>query len=208
MAIVTERFNPKPPQVDPKSGKALPAPIRTTSPSLPDMNDSNSGFFGSFFAAKNKKKAAAMEPPPQILKASGTLSERESVDVEVISKNHLRRLTSHRSMHVYTDTCNRAPDPVILWHREADHDRHGSQGHNAQPRPVSFATIYLLMGPRTNLPRFTKDDMQKELLENMYRSETFDELLKESDYTVQRRQECMKMVESLSRASEIVSQVQ
>lgn len=50
--------------------------------------------------------------------------------------------------------------------------------------------------------------MQKELLENMYRKETFDDLLKESDYTVRRRQECQKMVESLSKASEIVSQVQ
>lgn len=50
--------------------------------------------------------------------------------------------------------------------------------------------------------------MQKELLENMYRQETLDDLLKESDYTVRRRQECQKMVESLSKASEIVAQVQ
>ena len=60
----------------------------------------------------------------------------------------------------------------------------------------------------TKCLRLTKDDMQKELLENMYRKETFDDLLKESDYTVRRRQECQKMVESLSKASEIVSQVQ
>jgi|TARA_R110002060_G_scaffold44100_1_gene55538 dynamin 1-like protein len=50
--------------------------------------------------------------------------------------------------------------------------------------------------------------MQRELLENMYRTDTLDELLKESDYTVRRRKECQQMVESLSRASEIVSQVQ
>jgi vacuolar protein sorting-associated protein 1 len=56
--------------------------------------------------------------------------------------------------------------------------------------------------------RFTKDDMQKELLENMYRATELDDLLKESDYTVRRRKECQQMVESLSRASEIVSQVQ
>ena len=56
--------------------------------------------------------------------------------------------------------------------------------------------------------RATKAGMQKELLENMYRSETFEELLKESDYTVRRRKECQQMVESLSRANEIVSQVQ
>lgn len=56
--------------------------------------------------------------------------------------------------------------------------------------------------------RFTKDEMQRELLENMYRTNELDELLKESDYTVRRRKECQQMVESLSRASEIVSQVQ
>ena len=56
--------------------------------------------------------------------------------------------------------------------------------------------------------RFTKDEMQKELLENMYRASELDDLLKESDYTIRRRQECQKMVDSLSRASEIVSQVQ
>jgi len=50
--------------------------------------------------------------------------------------------------------------------------------------------------------------MQKELLENMYRQNELEDLLKESDYTVRRRKECQQMVESLARASEIVSQVQ
>ena len=90
MVIVNERHNPaKPVQVDPKTGKPLPAstPARAASPSVPEGDGSgNSGFFGSFFAAKNKKKAAAMEAPPPTLKASGTLSERENIEVEVISK--------------------------------------------------------------------------------------------------------------------------
>jgi dynamin 1-like protein len=30
---------------------------------------------------------AAMEPPPATLKASGTLSEREGIEVEIISKS-------------------------------------------------------------------------------------------------------------------------
>jgi len=87
MAIVHERHNAaKPTQVDPKTGKPLPpsVPPRSASPSL-DGND-NSGFFGSFFASKNKKKMAAMEPPPPTLKASGTLSEKEIQEVEVISE--------------------------------------------------------------------------------------------------------------------------
>ncbi len=86
MAIVHERHNgSKPQQVDPKTGKPLPptVPPRSISPTLD--NGDGGGFFGSFFASKNKKKMAAMEPPPSTLKASGTLSEKESQEVEVIS---------------------------------------------------------------------------------------------------------------------------
>lgn len=89
MAIVNERhMASKPVQVDPKTGKPLPVaqqvPPRASSPSL-DMNGADgSGFFGSFFASKNKKKMAAMEAPPPSLKASGTLSDKESQEVEVI----------------------------------------------------------------------------------------------------------------------------
>ena len=50
--------------------------------------------------------------------------------------------------------------------------------------------------------------MQRELLEQMYRTQELDELLKESEYTIRRRKECQQMVESLTRATEIVSQVQ
>jgi hypothetical protein len=49
--------------------------------------------------------------------------------------------------------------------------------------------------------------MQRELLENLYKSDELDNLLKESDYTVRRRKECQQMVESLTRASEIVNTV-
>lgn len=89
MAIVNDRHNAsKPTQVDPKTGRPLPpsaVPPRAASPSL-DPADNNSGFFGSFFAPKNKKKMAAMDSPPPQLKASGTLSEKEANEVEVISR--------------------------------------------------------------------------------------------------------------------------
>lgn len=50
--------------------------------------------------------------------------------------------------------------------------------------------------------------MHSELLEKMYRNDSLDDLLKESDYTIRRRKECQQMVESLGKASEIVAQVQ
>ena len=88
MAIVNDRANAsKPTQVDPKTGRPLPpaVPPRASSPSMDLPGDSNSGFFGSFFSTKNKKRLAAMDSPPPQLKASGTLSEKEANEVEVIS---------------------------------------------------------------------------------------------------------------------------
>ncbi|KAJ4318565.1 vacuolar protein sorting-associated protein 1 [Fusarium piperis] len=170
MAMVNERYNPaKPVQVDPKTGKPLASTPRAASPTVPEPDAAgNSGFFGSFFAAKNKKKAAAMEAPPPTLKASGTLSERENIEVEVI-----KLLISSYYNIVKRTMIDMVPKAIML-----------------------------------TLVQFTKDEMQRELLENMYRTDTLDELLKESDFTTRRRKECQQMVESLSKASEIVSQVQ
>ncbi|KAK7427975.1 vacuolar protein sorting-associated protein 1 [Neonectria magnoliae] len=172
MAIVNERYNPaKPVQVDPKTGKPLASTPRAASPTVPDRDNDpngNAGFFGSFFAAKNKKKAAAMEAPPPTLKASGTLSERENIEVEVI-----KLLISSYYNIVKRTMIDMVPKAVML-----------------------------------NLVQFTKDEMQRELLENMYRTDALDDLLKESDFTIRRRKECQQMVESLSKASEIVQQVQ
>lgn len=116
--MVNERHNPsKPVQVDPKTGKPLAAstPARAASPSVPDSD--NSGFFGSFFAAKNKKKAAAMEAPPPTLKASGTLSERENIEVEVISQSIILFSLENTCANVV-----RTAHLVILQHCQAHHD--------------------------------------------------------------------------------------
>ena len=86
MAIINERHGAsKPVQVDPKTGKPIPNQPAATPPNEATLD--NGSFFGSFFTARNKKKMAAMEAPPPVLKASGTLSERESMEVEVISKS-------------------------------------------------------------------------------------------------------------------------
>jgi len=79
-------------QVDPKTGKPLPASLQKDSPTSQSLENmpNEGGFFGSFFASKNKKKLAAMEPPPAVLKASGTLSERETIETEVISTTRRR----------------------------------------------------------------------------------------------------------------------
>lgn len=93
MAIVHERqTSGRPTPVDPKTGKPLPQ--RASSPTVEPPENNSGGFFGSFWASKNKKKMAAMEPPPPTLKASTTLSERESTEVEVISMSTTLQLLS------------------------------------------------------------------------------------------------------------------
>ncbi|KAI4248244.1 MAG: hypothetical protein LQ352_005976 [Teloschistes flavicans] len=172
MAIVNDRHNAsKPTQVDPKTGKPLPPsaiPPRASSPSLDLQSDTGTGFFGSFFAPKNKKKMAAMDSPPPQLKASGTLSEKEANEVEVIKL----------LINSYFNITRRTMIDMV-------------------PKAIM-----------STLVQHTKDEMQRELLEHMYRINELDDLLKESDHTIRRRKECQQMVESLSKASEIVSQVQ
>ena len=130
MAIVHER-NAKPTQVDPKTGRPLPpaVPPRAASPSLDLPSDNSSGFFGSFFAPKNKKKMAAMDSPPPQLKASGTLSEKEANEVEVISayKPPYRFLAN---------SVTRTAHQFLFQYHTPDHDRYGTQSHHAKPCTV------------------------------------------------------------------------
>ncbi|KAJ3127444.1 vacuolar protein sorting-associated protein 1 [Nowakowskiella sp. JEL0407] len=58
-----------------------------------------------------------------------------------------------------------------------------------------------------NLVVFSKEELQRELLAELYKKEVFEESLKESDFTVQRRRECKKMIEALQKADEIINSV-
>ena len=198
MAIVNDRHSSsKPTQVDPKTGKPLPpqVPPRAASPSMDGAmaDGNNSGFFGSFFAAKNKKKMAAMEAPPPTLKASGTLSEKETQEVEVISERTPNDLPLN------------FPQFQTLLLTQLNLELLITSYYNIVRRTMIDMVPKAIM---LTLVQHTKDQMQSELLDQMYRQTELDDLLKESDYTIRRRKECQQMVESLSRASEIVSQVQ
>ncbi|KAJ1973143.1 vacuolar protein sorting-associated protein 1 [Dimargaris verticillata] len=58
-----------------------------------------------------------------------------------------------------------------------------------------------------NLVHRAKEELQRELLQDLYKADVLDDLLKESEFTVQRRRECKKMIEALQRADEIVASV-
>jgi vacuolar protein sorting-associated protein 1 len=142
MAIVNEKHqSSKPVQVDPKTGKPI-GPQKDGNPqSLDNVPGNDGGFFGSFFASKNKKKLAAMEAPPPVLKASGTLSEREQIETEVI-----KLLISSYFNIVKRTMIDMVPKAIML-----------------------------------NLVAHAKEELQRELLENLYRSNALEDLLKESE---------------------------
>lgn len=159
MTIVNEKMAPKPqPNVpmDPKNPR----------PPTSANDENNSNFFSSFFPRK-KKQTSSMEPPPPVLKATGTLSEREQIETEVIKM----LIQSYFSIVKKTVT-DMVPKTIML-----------------------------------KLINKSKEDLQRELIQQLYKSDVLDQLLKESENTVQRRKECIKMVEALQKASEIVASV-
>ncbi|PPR03936.1 hypothetical protein CVT26_001141 [Gymnopilus dilepis] len=54
------------------------------------------------------------------------------------------------------------------------------------------------------LVNFSKENLQRELLQELYKPDVLDELLKESDYVVSRRKEVQNMIAALNKAEEYV----
>lgn len=93
MAIVYEKLHPKEKPastVDPKTGK--PMNLNSSQPAIQpnfSLEKESSGYagpFGSFFSGSKTaaRKPGILEPPPAVLKASGSVTEREYAEIEVI----------------------------------------------------------------------------------------------------------------------------
>ncbi|ORY03883.1 vacuolar sorting protein 1 [Basidiobolus meristosporus CBS 931.73] len=165
MAIIHERLNAtkaSPTLTEGKKGVSSSA----NSP-LPNAEETTgAGFFGNIFSSK-KKRHTTMESPPPSLKASGSVSERESIETEVIKL----------LIQSYFDIVKKTIVDMV-------------------PKAIVH-----------NLINKSKEELQKELLAELYRSEVLESLLQESDVTVQRRMECQKMIKALQKADEIVASV-
>lgn len=101
------------------------------------------------------------------MKASGVLSERETIETEVIKL----------LLQSYFNIVKRTIADLV-------------------PKSIMLTLVVQ-----------TKADLQRELLAELYKKEVFDETLKESDFTLQRRKECKKMIEALIKADEIINTV-
>ncbi|ORX97583.1 hypothetical protein K493DRAFT_281166 [Basidiobolus meristosporus CBS 931.73] len=170
LTIVNERVNAakNPPNSSDSKKSGANTPVGNPGLSLinQDADSSGGGFFGSFFSSK-KKKPTTMDSPPQILKATGTLSEREYMETEVI------KLLIQSYFNIVKKT-------VI----------------DTVPKAITL-----------NLVTQAKENLQRELLTELYKSEVLDDIMKESEFTLQRRKECKQMIEALQKADEIVGTV-
>lgn len=156
-----------PVQLDPKTGKPLPQP-ETLKDTKAEAKDSPfGGFFGDMFTSRGKKRLAAMDPPPTVLKASGSMSDREMLEVEIVKI----------MLNSYFDIVKRTVTDLV-------------------PKAITYSLIL-----------YSKEEIQKELLAVLYKSDSMDELVQENYDTKKRRDYCNRMVQGLSAAQEIVSSI-
>lgn len=177
MAIVYEKLHPKEKPataVDPKTGKPMTLNSPQPQPNFSIDNaqkDSSSGPFGSFFGGSSnkaaQKKPGILEPPPAVLKASGSVSEREYAEIEVI------KILLSSYFDIVKQTC------------------------------ADLVPKYIM----SNLVKYAREELQQNMLTELYKEEMLKELLKESPETVTRRNEVKKMIAALQKADEIVSTI-
>ncbi|RUP45173.1 Dynamin central region-domain-containing protein, partial [Jimgerdemannia flammicorona] len=199
MSIVNDRINASKaqPQVDPKNSKNLQQMSQANlSSSSVDSDPGASGFFGSFFSAgtkqQQKKKGGVMDPvlPPQVLKATGNLSEREHVETEVISKfSYISRLAIAVKFLTF---CQTLDTRTILMPRNCLPELLIQSYFDIVKRTMVDMVPKAIM---LSLVNHAKEELQRELLQELYKTDVLDELLRESEFTQQRRKECKKMIE-------------
>ncbi|KAH7889977.1 Dynamin central region-domain-containing protein [Phlebopus sp. FC_14] len=170
MSIVSERLNankPPPPAADAKSGKLAPGQINNNRDLDVEAKKEEGSFFSSFFSSARKGQPKKAGPPPAIIRPQSALSERETMETEVI------KLLIHSYFNIVKrEMIDMVPKAIVL-----------------------------------TLVNHSKESLQRELLQELYKPEVLDELLKESEFVVNRRKEVVSMLSALNKAEEIVAGV-
>ena len=89
VAMVNEKLQLNKPQATTETNKdgtqrKVPPTPASQQPTTYNLDSSDQGYFSSFFAKKTTKKPGVLEAPPAVLKATGTVSEKEYIEIEVI----------------------------------------------------------------------------------------------------------------------------
>jgi dynamin 1-like protein len=165
-SIVNERMNANKTQTPPTDPKKVQV---NNNKDLEVDKKEEPSFFGSFFSSKNparKKGGATMDAPPPIIRPqSSSLSERETMETEVIKL----------LIHSYFNVVKREMIDMV-------------------PKAIMLTLVV-----------HSKENLQRELLQELYKPEVLDDLLKESEYVVSRRKEVVSMLQALNKAEEIVA---
>ncbi|KAH8991532.1 Dynamin central region-domain-containing protein [Lactarius akahatsu] len=174
MALVTDRLNAnKPATPEPKPGKMTAAQLNNNKDLDVDIKKEEPSFFGSFFSSaksqqqKAKKGPQPMEAPPAIIRPQAALSERETLETEVIKL----------LIHSYFNIVKREMIDMV-------------------PKAITLTLV-----------NHSKENLQRELLQELYKPDVLEDLLKESELVVARRKEVVSMVQALNKAEEIVAGV-
>ncbi|KAH9009111.1 Dynamin central region-domain-containing protein [Lactarius deliciosus] len=174
MALVTDRLNAnKPATPEPKPGKMTSAQLNNNKDLDVDIKKEEPSFFGSFFSSsksqqqKAKKGPQPMEAPPAIIRPQAALSERETLETEVIKL----------LIHSYFNIVKREMIDMV-------------------PKAITLTLV-----------NHSKENLQRELLQELYKPDVLEDLLKESELVVARRKEVVSMVQALNKAEEIVAGV-
>jgi dynamin 1-like protein len=168
MSTVQDRLNankPPPPAADAKGAKH-----NGTRDLDLDPKKDEASFFGSFFSTARKgqpKKGPVMDSPPAIIRPQSALSERETMETEVIKL----------LIHSYFNIVKREMIDVV-------------------PKAIVLTLV-----------NHSKENLQRELLQELYKPDVLEELMKESEFVINRRKEVVGMVSALNKAEEIVAGV-
>jgi len=189
MAIVTERMNankPPPPTADPKSGRLAPGQINNNKDLDVELPKEEASFFGSFFSGnKNAKKRATLTngrpgSPSLPSAAISAMEQPPPVIRPQLALNERETLETEVIKLLILSYFNIVKREMI----------------DMVPKSISLTLV-----------NHSKENLQKELLQELYKPDVLDELLKESHVVVERRAEVVKMLGALNKAEEIVASV-
>ncbi|KAF9501168.1 hypothetical protein BDN71DRAFT_1585405 [Pleurotus eryngii] len=185
MALVTERLNankPPPPQADPKTGKLAPGQINNNKDLDVEFKKEETSFFGSFFAkqpVKRKQGAPVMEASPSSSSSSSHMQPPTVIKPQAAlnEREMMETEVIKLLIHSYFNIVKREMIDMV-------------------PKAITLTLV-----------NFSKENLQRELLQELYKPEVLDDLLKESEFVVNRRKEVVSMVQALNKAEEIVAGV-
>ncbi|KAG9048589.1 vacuolar protein sorting-associated protein 1 [Tulasnella sp. UAMH 9824] len=203
MAIVTERMNaqrPPTPSNDPRTGRMTPSAVnagRDLGVDPPQKEENR--FFGSFFQSKKvtgaaKRLSGTGTPTTEQVGCNETALRRANLEIGQAPNPALAIMDQPpptiRPQSAFTDR-EKLETEVIKLLITSYFNIIKRLIIDVIPKSISFSLV-----------THAKDNIQKELLKELYKPEVLDDLLKESDHVVRRRAEVRQMLTALNKAEE------